>query len=298
MAKELFQQRNSNRDRVEREQGVQEHILKQEAEIVHLRALLQDQQQPSPPRRKRAAVEQPESKVASDRDRETDTPPTTSTQAQGDSLGETENGSSSVGCTTPLGVEIVASDKETTARHKRDKVASAVTDQTSETESHESTDEDTEDSAAGGDVVLMDGESEESEWEGSECSSSEEESDKGETDTLPKSVLISKNPETVALDTPPTETVVSPHTPQLGQHGAARDVTLPDISRDTSLPFSQDDRWQSRLAEVREYLASHDHWPSSRSCALGKWVTRQRRLRRKGILHSGRVAALDEIGID
>ncbi|GIQ92397.1 hypothetical protein KIPB_016149, partial [Kipferlia bialata] len=117
-----------------------------QAEIVHLKALIQAHQQPSPPLRKRAAREQSESEYPSEREGGSDTPPTKYPQAQSDTQTETEDDSSSTGCTTALRAETVTRAADTTETHKRATVAVA-TDPTSETESHESTDEDTEDSA-------------------------------------------------------------------------------------------------------------------------------------------------------
>ncbi|GCA65291.1 hypothetical protein KIPB_016780, partial [Kipferlia bialata] len=122
-----------------------------------------------PPLRKRAATAQSNSDVASDRDRETHTPPTTTPQAQGDTPSETDGMSRTVVCTA-LASDAVESRAPATERHQRD-TGPVTTDPTSETDTHESTGGDTGDSADSGDV-LMDGESEESEWEGSESSSS------------------------------------------------------------------------------------------------------------------------------
>ncbi|GCA65063.1 hypothetical protein KIPB_016131, partial [Kipferlia bialata] len=194
-----------------------------------------------PPLRKRAARVQSESELVRDRDRQRDTPPTTSPHGLSDTQRETEDGSSSVRYTTALGAESVTRAADTEETHKTDSVA-MTTDPTSETESHESTDEDTEDSAACGDVS-MDGESEESEWEGSESSSSEEESDRG---ALEDSVLLSKNPEAVALGAPPTETTVSFLTPHIG---VDRSLPPSDSSRVTSIPDGLGHQWEIRLGE-------------------------------------------------
>ncbi|GIQ92723.1 hypothetical protein KIPB_016658, partial [Kipferlia bialata] len=107
------------------------------------------------PLRKRAARVQPKSQLATDRDRATYTPPTTTSQEQSDTLSETDGMRRSVGCNPALGAEGVDSVALTTERHSRNMIA-MTTDPTSETDTHESSDEDTEDSAAGGDV-LMDG---------------------------------------------------------------------------------------------------------------------------------------------
>ncbi|GIQ92016.1 hypothetical protein KIPB_015539, partial [Kipferlia bialata] len=184
---------------------------------------------------------------AIDRNRETDTPPATSTQAQGDTQRQTEDKSDTGGCTTALRAEAVTRAADTGETHKNDRVAMS-TDHTSETESHESTDEGTENSAAGSDVP-MDGESEESAWEGSESSSSEEESGKAGTGAVSNCVSASKDPEPSMPDSLTTETMISPPKPVSEDRGVARCVSRPDHSNGTPIPVHLEHKWQSRLAE-------------------------------------------------
>eukprot|EP00704_Kipferlia_bialata_P013636 g13636.t1 len=182
--------------------------------------------------------------LASDVDRQTDAPPVTSHQIQGETPSETDGMSRGVGCTTTPGEEGVASAPDTTETHKRDRVG-VTTHPTSETESRESTNEDTEDSAAGSDV-LMDGESEESEWDGSESSSSEEESDTAGTGSLTDSVSISKDSQAVVPVSPPTETKASPLTSLSAGNGVIRSVPRSGVTKVPSISVTQEHKWQSR----------------------------------------------------
>jgi superfamily II DNA or RNA helicase len=54
-------------------------------------------------------------------------------------------------------------------------------------------------------------------------------------------------------------------------------------------------RWGARLAELKEYRATHDNWPTQ-DLSIGKWITSQRKLR--PTLNGVQLAELDALGFD